>query len=100
MSFLKIHIFCGYVTAQLPVRRPIDYQRPYYLDEKRKLKTSCLILSSPKNNFGIWESESIIVAITIIALISIIILMLKIDWEKVFEKYVGEGEREIDESDS
>lgn len=35
----------------------------------------------------------ILAAITIIALISTIRLMFKIDWENVFQKYVGEGAR-------
>jgi len=93
MSFLKIHIFCGYVTARFPVRRPIDHQRSFHLDEKRKLKTSMLHLSIIEEQ--IWQlgiridyscnhdnSTNIHYH-----------YMLKIDWEKVFEKYVGEGER-------
>ena len=40
---------------------------------------------------GTWEAELVISVITAIALIAIVIAMFKIDWEKVFEKYVGEG---------
>ncbi len=47
-----------------------------------------------------WETELIISIITAIALISIIVVMFKVDWEKIFEKYVSGGLREKNEGDS
>lgn len=38
-----------------------------------------------------WEANLIISTITAVTLILILVAMLKIDWEKVFEKYVREG---------
>jgi len=49
---------------------------------------------------GAWEVELLISIITAIALVLIVLAMLKIDWEKVFEKYMGEGVKEKVEGDS
>ena len=46
------------------------------------------------------EMKLLISIITAIALVFILVAMLKIDWEKVFEKYVGEGVEEKVEGDS
>lgn len=46
------------------------------------------------------EMKLLISIITAIALVFILVAMLKIDWEKVFEKYVGEGVEETVEGGS
>lgn len=46
------------------------------------------------------EMKLLISIITAIALVFIVVAMLKIDWEKVFKKYIGEGVEEKVEGDS
>ena len=46
-----------------------------------------------------WETDLLISAITAITLIFILVAMFKIDWEKVFAKYMGGGSEKV-ESDS
>ncbi len=47
-----------------------------------------------------WEVELLTSIITAIALVLIILAMLKIDWEKVFEKYMAKGVKEKVEDNS
>ena len=43
-----------------------------------------------------WEAELLISVITAVTMVFILVAMLKIDWEKVFEKYVGEGSEKVE----
>lgn len=43
-----------------------------------------------------WQADLLISTITAVTLVVILVAMLKIDWEKIFERYVSRGREEVE----